>query len=65
MAESEILKLKTWSFYHENLLLEKFNDMITQVLRYFFSVSDIMDIVKNCLNGMKVATSPISDLLWV
>ena len=65
MAESEILKLKTWSFYHENLLLEKFNDMITQVLRYFFSVSDIMDIVKNCLNGMKVATSPIADLLWV
>ena len=28
----EVLKLKTGSLYHENLLLQKFNDMYTHVL---------------------------------
>ena len=41
-TEFELLKLKTCSLYHENLLLQKFNDIITQVLKYFFSASDIM-----------------------
>ena len=31
-TESELLKLKPCSLYHENLLLQKFNDMYTQVL---------------------------------
>ena len=30
------LKLKTCALYHENLLLKKFNDVITQVLEFFF-----------------------------
>jgi hypothetical protein len=29
----EVLKLKTCSLYHEKLLLQKFNDMITQVIK--------------------------------
>ena len=36
-CEFEVLKLKTCSLYHEKLLLQKFNDMITQVLKEFFS----------------------------
>ena len=31
-TESILLKLKTCSIYHENLLLQKFHEMITQVL---------------------------------
>ena len=46
LGESEVLKLKTCSLYHDNLLLQKFNDMYTQVLTYFFSASDIMKAVK-------------------
>ena len=34
-TEFEILKLRTCSIYHENLLLQKFKDII-QVLKYFF-----------------------------
>jgi hypothetical protein len=34
-GEFEDLKLKTCWLYHENLLLQKFNDMITQVLKHF------------------------------
>ena len=41
-----MLKLKTCSLYHENLLLQKVNDMITQVLTYFFSASVIMEAVR-------------------
>ena len=44
----EVLKLKTCSLYHENLHLQKFNDMYTQVLTYFFSTSDIMETVGGC-----------------
>ena len=56
-TKSELLKLKTCSLYHENLLLQKFNDMITQVLKQFFSASDIMEAVRGrfCFYGMKVA----------
>ena len=46
LGESGLLKLKTCSLYHENLLLQKFNDMYTQVLKYFFSASDIMEAVR-------------------
>ena len=42
----EILKLKTCSLYHEKLLLQKFNDMITQDFAYLFSASDIMEAVR-------------------
>jgi hypothetical protein len=50
----EVLKLKTCSLYHENLLLQKFKDMYTQVLHIFFSASDIMEAVRGrfCLYGM-------------
>ena len=56
-TKSEILKLKTCSLYHENLLIQKFNEMNTQVLKYFFSASDIMEAVRGhfCFYGMKVA----------
>ena len=37
-----LLKLKTCSLYNENLLLQKFDDMITQV----FSGSDTMEAVR-------------------
>ena len=33
LTELGLLKLKTFSLYHENLLLQKFNDMYTQVLK--------------------------------
>ena len=33
---SDLLKLETYSLYHENLLLQKFKDMYTQVLTHFF-----------------------------
>ena len=45
LGKSGLLKLKTCSLYHENLLLQKFNYMITQVLKYFFSASDIIQAV--------------------
>jgi hypothetical protein len=35
LGEFEVLKLKTCSLYHDNLLLQKFNDMIAQVLKQF------------------------------
>ena len=54
-TEFELLKLKTCSLYHENLLCQKFNDMITQVLKQFFSASDIMEAVRGRFYGMKVA----------
>ena len=38
-TEFEVLKLKTCSLYHKNLLLQKFNDMITQVLKELFSMT--------------------------
>ena len=49
-TESGLLKLKTCSLYHENFLLQKFNDMYlyTQVLTYFFSASDILEAVWGC-----------------
>ena len=39
-----LLKLKICSLYHENLLLQKFNDMYTHALK-FFSASDIIEAV--------------------
>ena len=45
LTEFGLLKLKICSLYHENLLLQKLNDMITQVLKYFFSTSDIMEAI--------------------
>jgi hypothetical protein len=50
----EVLKLKTCSLYHENLLLQKFNDIYTQVLTYIYSASDIMEAVRGhfCFYGM-------------
>ena len=44
-TEFEVLKLKTCSLYHKNLLLQKFNDMITQVLKNFFQ-HDIMEAIR-------------------
>ena len=46
------LSLKTCSLYHENLLIQKFNEMYTQVPKYFFSASDIMEAVRGRFNGM-------------
>ena len=42
-TKSEILKLKTCTLYHENLLLQKFNDTVTQVLKIFYPASDILE----------------------
>ena len=55
-TESEVLKLKTRSLYHDNLLLQKFNDMITHVHKYFLSASNIMEAVRGHFRfyGMKV-----------
>ena len=53
LTELGLLKLKTFSLYHENLLLQKFNDMYTQVLKYFFSASDIMEAVRGCSHCCK------------
>ena len=52
----EVLKLKICSLYHEKLFIHKFTDMITQVLKLFFSASDIMEAVRGrfCFYGMKV-----------
>ena len=36
MAEFKVLKLKTCQLYHENLLLQKINDMIIHVLKNVF-----------------------------
>ena len=44
LTTSEFLKLKTCSLYHENLLIQKFNDMNTQVLRYFFQPSEAISV---------------------
>ena len=52
LEESGLLKLKTCSFYRENLLLQKFNYMYTQVPKYFFSASDIMEAVRGRFYGM-------------
>ena len=46
LGEFEVPKLKTYSLYHENLFIQKVNDMIAQVLENFFSVSDIMEAVR-------------------
>jgi hypothetical protein len=46
LAEPILLKIKTYSLYHENLDLQKFNDKYTQVPTYFFSASDIMEAVR-------------------
>ena len=39
--------VRTCQLYHENLLLQKVNDMYTQVLTQFFSASDIMEAVRD------------------
>ena len=44
--EFVLLKLKICSLYHEKLFIQKFNDMITQVLNGYFSASDIMEAVR-------------------
>jgi hypothetical protein len=36
----ELLKLNPCFLYHGNLFIQKFNDMITQVLKSFFSASE-------------------------
>ena len=43
---------------HDNLLLKKSSDMITQVLEYFFSASDIMAAIRGHFRfyGMKVVS---------
>ena len=38
LGEFGLLKLKTCWLYNENFLLQKFNDMYTQVLTFFFSL---------------------------
>ena len=49
LGEFGLLKLKTCWLYNENFLLQKFNDMYTQVLTYFFSASDIMEAARGRL----------------
>ena len=51
------LKLKTCQLYYEKLILQKVNDMYTQVLTYFLSASYIMEAARGHfhLYGMKVA----------
>ena len=54
-----------WHFLNSNsvhfiikiLFIQKFTDMITQVLKFFFSASDIMEAVGGCFRfyGMKVS----------
>ena len=46
--EFGLQKLKTCSFYHENLFLQKVKVISTQVLNNFFSASDIMEAVRGC-----------------
>ena len=38
-------KLKICQLYHEKLLLQKVDDMYTQVLTYVFTASDILEAV--------------------
>ena len=52
LGEFGLLKLKTFSLYHENLIIQNFNDMYTQGLTYFFSASDIMEAVRGRFYGM-------------
>ena len=44
--EFGLQKLKTCSLYHENLFIQKFKVIRTQVLNNFFSTSDIMEAVR-------------------
>ena len=49
--------LKACQLYHENLLLQKINDMIIHVLKNFFSASDIKEAVRGhfrlcCMNAI-------------
>ena len=46
LVDFELLKLKTCSLHHENLLIPEVNDIITQALKSFFSASDIMEAVR-------------------
>ena len=46
LGEFGLIKLKTCSLYHENLLLQKFND-IPGFIHNFFSASDIMEAVRD------------------
>ena len=41
-----LLKLKTCSLYHENLFIQKFKVIRSQVLNNFFSTSDNMEAVR-------------------
>ena len=41
-----LLKLKTCSLYHENLFIQKFKVISSQVFNNFFSASDIMEAVR-------------------
>ena len=45
-----LLKLKTCSLYHENLFIQKFKVISSQVLNNFFSTSDIMEAVRGRFN---------------
>ena len=38
---------ETRDIYHEKLSIQKFNYMITQVLKLFFSASDIIEAVRD------------------
>jgi hypothetical protein len=44
--EFELLKLKACSLYHENLFIQKFKVISSQVINNFFSASDIMEAVR-------------------
>ena len=48
----------TCRLYHENLLLQKFDDMYAQVLTQFFSASNIMEAVRGrfLFYGTKLST---------
>ena len=48
------LKLKTCSLVYEKLLIQKFNDMITQVIQSIFSASDIMEHIPQVLANPKL-----------
>ena len=42
----DLLSLKTCSLYHEQIFIQKFKDISSQVLNNIFSASDIMEAVR-------------------
>ena len=69
VGDFELLKLKTCSLYHENILIQKFKVIRTQVLNNFFSTSEIMEAVRGRfsfygMNGILTTISVELGFLW-